>query len=327
MFNETNIQQPVRRSGFLTGILIAQISIFIAAIGGMLVEILDDDALPMVLTAGRYFILAVIYGVQFIGRKGLRLEVSWWKYFIYAAQDTAACYSCILALKYTTLTSWALIQPASLIVAIPLTAGLLTARYSWKHLASASLTVVGAIALILSDASSKDEEEEDHSSSDLITGDLLAFLSACLIALSWVIAEIITKSTVPKCELIAMLSLFGFCWSTAAAIVLGEISPTMFPDWKALTYSIGVCACHALYYIVAIIALELSGTSALQVSMLCINAWSILGRITVLGGFHPNVLLFSVALLAVVFGVVFYALSGDPYVYCQLQAGLLETDC
>eukprot|EP00210_Caulerpa_lentillifera_P007987 g7626.t1 len=324
MFNDTNCQVSVSRRTFFIGILIAQISVFAASIAGILIEILDDDALPMVLTAGCYFILAVIYGVQLISYKGFQLEVAWWKYLIYAAVDTAAAYFSILALKFTTLTSWSLIQPASLILAIPLTAGLLSARYSWKHLASASLTVAGAIVLILSDASSKDEE--DRSSTDLITGDLLAFLSACLIALSWVVAEIITKSTVPNCELMAMLSLFGFCWSIAAAAVLGEISSTMFPDWKASTYSIGVCVCHAIYYGAAIIALELSGTAAFQVSMLCMNAWSILGRITVLGGFNPNPLFFTFALLAVVLGVVFYALSGDPYAQSQKQDTLLETD-
>lgn len=278
----------------------------------------------MVLTAGSYLLLAVIHGVRLILKQGFYLEVPWWKYVIFAAVDTAAAYTCLLSLKYTTVTSWALIQPASLIVAIPLTAGLLGAKYSWKHLASGALACSGAVVMILSDASSDDED--DHSETELVTGDLLAFLSACLISLSCVVGEIITKSTVPQCEILAMLAFFGFWISLLAAIVIGEFSTDMFPNWEALVKSIALCVSHLFYYTAAFIVFELSGTAAFQVSMLGVNAWSILSRITVLGGFHPNPVLFPLALITVILGVVFYALSGDPYAHHKKQDLLLETE-
>lgn len=278
----------------------------------------------MVLTAGRYFLVAVIYGVRLISKHGFHLEVPYWKYLVYASVDTAACYVSILSLKFTTLTSWALIQPAALVVAIPLTAGMLGAKYSWRHLASGTLACLGAVVMTLSDASSDDED--DHSKTALVTGDLLAFWGACLVSLSCVIGELLTRSTVPRCEIITMVASFGFLISLIAAVLIGEVSTNMFPDCQVLLESIAICVSHTIYYIAKFVAFELSGTAAFQISMLGVNTWSILGRITVVGGFHPNPLLFPFALITVISGVVFYALSGDPYAHHKKQQSLLDTE-
>eukprot|EP00210_Caulerpa_lentillifera_P005362 g5124.t1 len=317
------------RCGFVLGIIVAQFSAFSAALGGVLTEKLGDDSLPMFLTSGCYFLLAVIHGLLLIHhRKGFYLEVVWWKYLIVAIVDTAASYFTLWSLQFTTVTSWALIQPSALLLGIPLSAVILKAHFTWKHIASALLAVTGVVLLVLSDASSHDDDDDDkkHSANELVLGDFIAFLGALLYGASSTAGEIVAKASNSKNEVLSMLGVFGFVLSLAISAALGELSPGMIPNTAAAVYSVLTFVAHYFYYASSIVVLELSGTAAFEVSLLGMNVWSVLGKITVLGGFHPNIVFFPIAMVTVISGVVFFTISGDPYKDLEKEEALLESE-
>jgi len=288
-------------------------------------EKLGDDGEPIIISAGCYFLLAVVHEVLMLVQKGFNLTIPWWKYLAFAAVDCGGSYFTLLSLKFTTVTSWALIQPSALLLSVPLTAVVLHVKFTWKHIASAAMAVIGVVILVLSDAST-DDDEDGHSSRDLVMGDFIAVLGAFLYCLSSIIEEIIAKKTDAKNEILTLLGVYGFAITAIVSAVLGKLSSEMFPDIDAMIYTGVASIAQYFYYASSLVVFALSGTAALEVCLLGINAWSVLGKITILSDFDPNPVFFPVALVTVILGVVLFTISGDPYEQHKKQNALLGNE-
>ena len=272
-----------------------------------------------------YLLLVCLPGSWMIRHRGFRLSAPWWKYALLALLDVAAAYFTLLALRYTTVTSWALMQPASLITVVPLSIFLLDASYTWKHLSSGLLAIAGLILLLLSDVHS-DDDDAKHPAAIKLSGDLCALLGTSLYGANGVLVESVIKGNVPQYEVLSMMGGFGFLYGLVAAISFGEISGHMFPTRAIPAYMAVTVTANFAFYLLGIVVLQHAGAAVLQISLLSTNFWSVIGKIFILGGFHTNVVGFFFALLLVISGVTLFTLSGDPYTKHAIPYTALESE-
>ena len=337
-------EEPQKTTHFYLGVATGQLIGVVGAIGGnqpflprprsassrplstgTCMELLGDDSLPMFMATCTYLLLLCIPGFWLVKHRGFRLSSPWWKYALLALLDVAAAYFTLLSLRYTTVTSWALMQPASLIAVVPLSVFLLDASYTWRHLGSGLLAVSGLVLLLLSDVQSEDDEVK-HSAAVRISGDLCALLGTSLYGTNGVLVEKVIKGNVPQYEVLSMMGGFGFVYGILAALSFGEISGHMFPSRTVPAYMAVAVAASFGFYLLGIVVLQHSGAAVLQISLLSTNFWSVVGKIFILGGFHTNVIGFFFALFLVVSGVTLFTLSGDPYAKHAIRYTALESE-
>jgi len=278
---------------------------------GTMIEKMGDAASPLFLASILYLNLAIINGIYLVKKQGLKLGLPFWKYLILAFFDVGGAYFTLSALKYTSVTSWALIQPSGLLLSVPLSIYLLKASYNWGHLLSSVLAIIGVVILVIFDAS---HDDEDHSNTSSVLGDGLALLGTSFYSLCSILVEVITKSEIPQFEILTMLGTNGFLLTSFLILVTGEISSVVnFPSWSFGLYTAIVTIANFGYYMLAPVVFRLSGTAVMQVSLLGTNGWSVLGEILILDGFHMDPIVFAFALFCVISGVTLFTLSGDPY--------------
>lgn len=288
-------------------------------------ELLGDHSLPMFMATCTYGLLVIVYGSRTVQTQGFKLTIKWWKYALLGLIDATAAYFTILALRYTSVTSWALLQPASFIVIVPISILLLKASYSWKHLLSGLLAVSGLVLLLLSDVRG-DASNDNRSRHVVLMGDLCAFLGTSLYGTNSVLVETVIKGHVPQYEVLAMLGVFGCIYGSLACLTLGEISAQMFPKTTVPIYTFTAIVFNFGFYALGVIVLKNAGAATLEISLLATNLWSVLGKLFIVGGFHTHVLGFIFAFAMIVTGVALFTFSGDPYKHNALSYTVLETE-
>ncbi|CAD7699546.1 unnamed protein product [Ostreobium quekettii] len=265
--------------------------------------------MPMTLATANYALLAAVYGLAMLtSRQGLRNR--WHNYAGIALLDVAATYLTILALQYTTVTSYALITASNLFIVVPLSRWLLRARYSPTHAAGVLLSLAGVLVLFLADRS----PAPDARTADLVFGDAMLLTGSALYGLNAVWEEYILKEDAPAKELLAMLGAFGALFGGVATLLLGELwsGPTgaKHADWLRS----GVVAAMFAFYSLMPAVLAWSGAAVLQMSLLASNFWAVIARLIFFDGFGGgSIWWFLVAWGLVCVGVGTYTRAGDPY--------------
>lgn len=247
-----------------------------------------------------------------------------WIYGALLVVDASGAFFILYSLRLTSVTSWTLISPISMVAVIPFSILLYGASYSWKHYSAVVLAITGLATLVFSDA--KGDGSTSHSVHSVLLGDFFAVLGYFLYACSSTISEFVLRSGTPQSEVNSIVGLSGLVGGLLLATCLREIKKGVFDDPIVTVYIFGVGFANFLCYIFSVETLRTAGVVVQEVSLLGSNAWSSLAKIFILGGFHPNPIIFSLAVLLMVTGVVTFALSGDPYKKKRFHESLVEAD-
>lgn len=275
-------------------------------------ELLGEDSRPMFISVCCYVLLVVVYGSILVYFQGLQIHVKWWKFVPIGMIDSAAAYFTLLSLRFTSVTSWSLLQPLSFVVIIPLSILLLHARYSWKHFLSAIVAIAGVIVLLLSDFQGA-EESETHSAKNIIRGDLLAILGTTLYGTNTVLVEAFLKDETPQYEVLSLLGIFGGLFGSIVTILIGEISSHLFPNTSSAIFTFLIALANFGFYAIGSVVLKYSGAAVLEISLLSSNLWSLMAKLLIIGGFHTHIVGFIFAFGMILAGVSGFVLSGNPY--------------
>lgn len=313
------------RSYFYHGVASAQFVAFFAAFASFMTEMLGSHSRPMFMAACNASLLAIVYVPGIVRKNGFQLSAAWWKYAGVGIIDIGAAYFSLLALRFTSITSWSLLQPFSFIALVPLSVLLLHAKYNWRHLMSGLVAVGGLVILLLSDLEGGNSSEH-HTAHMVLLGDCLAILGAFLYGTNSVLLETILKGKAPQDEVLGMLGSFGCLYGFSIAFLIGEISADMFPKSTVPIYLAAAVMSNFGVYSLGMFVLKHAGAAVFEISFLATNLWSIFWKLTVMHSFHTHLIGFIVSFSMIISGVAGFTLSGDPNKHSQLQYTALETE-
>lgn len=221
-------QQTPEKNYFYYGVAAGQLVAFLFSFEGFNAEMLGSNLCPMFMSACTAALMAIVFVPWTVRKQGFRLTMPWWKYALFSVIEVGAAYCSLLALRYTSVTSWSLLQPFSFVALVPISILLLRATYNWKHLASGLIAFGGLVILLLSDLKGG-QESEHHSAHVVLLGDICAILGALLYGTHSALTETILRNKVPEYEVLAMVGTFSCVYGFVIAFFLGEISADMFP--------------------------------------------------------------------------------------------------
>lgn len=208
-----------------------------------------------------YFLLSLVYTVWLACRSGESgllyiLNNKWWKYLFLAVVDVEANYCLVKAFQYTTLTSVQLLDCVAIPVLMVLSWFILRSRYKWIHYIAVGVCLFGVGTLVYAD------ERTDGKGSDMLFGDFLVILGACLYAVSDICQEYVVKKL--SCvEFLAMLGLFGAFVSGTQLMAL-ESAAVASIDWNwnvGLLYAGYALCLFGFYSVMTFVVLHSSATS------------------------------------------------------------------
>lgn len=313
------------RSCYYYGVAGGQLVAFFAAFASFMTEMLGSYSRPMFMAACNSILLGIVYLPYNCSKKGFQLSAEWWKYAGVALIDIGANYFSLLALKFTSITSWSLVQPFSFVAVVPLSLWLLHAKYNWRHLMSGIVAIGGLVILLLSDLEGG-KSSEQHSAHMVLLGDIFAILGAILYGSNSALVEAILKGKAPQCEVLGMLGSFGCVYGFSIAFLLGEISVDMFPKSTVPIYTAASVLSNFGAYSLGMFVLKHAGAAVFEISFLATNLWSIFWKLTVMHSFHTQLIGFIVSFAMIVSGVTCFTLSGDPNNPSELKYTALETE-
>ncbi|XP_040196185.1 solute carrier family 35 member F2-like [Rana temporaria] len=225
-----------------------------------------------------YFLLSLLYTVWLAGRSGESgllyiLKNKWWKYLFLAVVDVEANYCLVKAFQYTTLTSVQLLDCVAIPALMVLSWFILRSRYKWIHYVAVGVCLLGVGTLVYTDVLSG---RADGKGSDMLFGDFLVILGACLYAVSDLCQEYVVKKL--SCvEFLAMLGLFGAFVSGIQLMAL-ESAAVASIDWNwnvGLLYA-GYALCLSGFYSVMTFVVLHSSATSVALGLLTSDIYSLL---------------------------------------------------
>ncbi|XP_075054042.1 solute carrier family 35 member F2 [Mixophyes fleayi] len=251
----------------LKTLLLGQVlSLFIcgtAVTSQMLAENYKVDT-PMLQSFINYCLLFLVYTVWLAFRSGENgllyiVKNKWWKYLLLAIVDVEANYSIVKAYQFTTITSVQLLDCVGIPVLMALSWFILHARYRLIHYIAVVVCLLGVGAMVGADVLSGREEGK---ASDMLIGDALVILGACLYAVSNVSEEYIVKKLTRE-EFIGMLGLFGtFVSGIQLMIVEYSAIGNIEWDWRVgLLFAVFALCMFGLYSLMPLVIKVTSATS------------------------------------------------------------------
>lgn len=264
-------------------------------------------------------------GTYVFVRQGFQRNLPFFVYVLLSIMAIVVIVCKFFALRYTSITSVTLFEPTSLLFIVPLSIVFLNARYNWKHLISATITLTGLAVLVLSDVE-ESKRDKDHSTKDVIFGDFIAILACCVSGLHSLIIERTTKKGTCKFEILGIVNALEIPESLFASYLFGEWGSTMFPSKSFVLYFVFAVLATAVVHYTGILGVFHSGSAVCHLSLLMQNFWAVLARIFILDGFKTNITGFVFASVMVIGGIISFVLSGDPYAHTGLEYKRLETE-
>nr|KAF6467816.1 solute carrier family 35 member F2 [Rousettus aegyptiacus] len=181
---------------------------------------------PMLQSFINYCLLFLIYTVMLAFQSGSDnllyiLKRKWWKYILLGLADVEANYLIVRAYQYTTLTSVQLLDCFGIPVLMALSWFILYARYRVVHFIAVAVSLLGVGTMVGADILA---ERKNDSGSDVLIGDVLVLIGACLYAVSNVCEEYIVKK-LSRQEFLGMVGLFGTIISGIQLLVVCGICP------------------------------------------------------------------------------------------------------
>lgn len=187
------------------------------------------------------------------------LKNKWWKYLLLAVVDVEGNYCMVKAFQYTTLINVQLLDCVAVPALMLLSWFILRSRFKPIHYIAVMVCLLGVGTMVYADVLSG---REDGKGSDMLIGDFLVILGACLYAISDLCQEYVVKML--SCvEFLAMLGLFGAFVSGTQLMAL-ESAAVANIDWNwgvGLLFA-GYASClFAFYSAMTFVVLHSSATS------------------------------------------------------------------
>lgn len=227
-------------------------------------------------------------------------------YALLAGIDVEANYLVVKSYSYTSVTSIMLIDCLAIPTAMALSAALLGARFSRRHVVGVGIAVVGLAVLVASDVlrHSGDDDSSPASRESVIMGDIMCAVAAALYGASNVGQEAMVKSH-HRHEFLAMLGIFGSVVNTIQLMVLErEELTSLATDGVVIGCVVGFAVCLFTMYSLTPIFLARADATLFNLSLLTSDAWAIIMSVFLFHDtLHP---LYFLALLLIVVGLVTY---------------------
>jgi len=242
------------------------------------------------------------YQYRIPGCKNLVLQTPWYRYLGLALLDVEGNVLVCMALKYTSIQSVTLLDTLAIPAAMLSSYIFLSKRYSAWHLAGASVCLIGASIMVLSDyekaaASSADldmglindtpdnpglpEAGEEMEYPHAVFGDILASLGGICFGIKDTLSEE-TLQTSTRTEFLGMIGLYGLML-TAIQIALFErelvwqlFNASLCSPDATIGMFIAVVLIFAAYYIGSAQFLNISEAALLNLNLLTSDLYAIM---------------------------------------------------
>ncbi|XP_069825860.1 solute carrier family 35 member F2 isoform X2 [Dendropsophus ebraccatus] len=326
--HESSIQNEPQRSRFSNAILKLRERIFnwyvlkTVVLGQMLSLFICGTAVtsqfladeyhvdtPMLQSFINYCLLFLVYTVWLALRSGENgllhiLRNKWWKYLLLAIVDVEANYSIVKAYQFTTITSVQLLDCVGIPVLMLLSWFILRSRYRLIHYIAVVVCLLGVGTMVGADVLSG---REGGKASDMLIGDTLVILGACLYAVSNVSEEYIVKNLTRQ-EFLGMLGLFGtFVSGIQLMIVEYHSIGNIKWDWRVgLLFAVFALCMFGLYSVMPLVIRVTSATSV-NLGILTADLYSLFFGLFL---FQYNFsLLYILAFIVIMVGFIMYCSS------------------
>ncbi|XP_066442301.1 solute carrier family 35 member F2 [Eleutherodactylus coqui] len=291
-----------------TVVLGQMLSLFIcgtAVTSQLLAETYKVDT-PMLQSFINYCLLFLVYTVWLAFRSGENgllhiLRNKWWKYILLAIVDVEANYSIVKAYQFTTITSVQLLDCVGIPVLMVLSWFILHSRYRLIHYIAVVVCLLGVGTMVGADVLSGREEGK---ASDMLIGDVLVILGACLYAVSNVSEEYIVKN-LSRAEFLGMLGLFGTFISGIQLMAI-EYNAIINIEWE---WRIGVmfaafALCMFGLYSVMPLVIRVTSATSVNLGILTADLYSLFFGLFLFG--YNFSLLYILAFVMIMVGFIMY---------------------
>ncbi|XP_029458318.1 solute carrier family 35 member F2 isoform X2 [Rhinatrema bivittatum] len=233
---------------------------------------------PMLQSFINYCLLFIIYTTVLALRKGEDsflhiLRKKWWKYIFLALADVEANYAIVKAYQYTSITSVQLLDCVGIPVLMALSWFILRSRYRVIHFVAVAVCLSGVGAMVGADVLAGREE---NNGSNMLVGDILVLVGACLYAISNVCEEYIVKN-LSREEFLGMLGVFGtFISGLQLMIVEYNDVASIHWDWKIALLFVAFALCMFGLYNLMPIVIKVTSATSVNLGILTADLYSFL---------------------------------------------------
>ncbi|XP_044142355.1 LOW QUALITY PROTEIN: solute carrier family 35 member F2 [Bufo gargarizans] len=261
---------------------------------------------PMFQSFINYCLLFLVYTVWLAFRSGENgllhiLRKKWWKYLLLGIVDVEANYSIVKAYQFTTITSVQLLDCVGIPVLMALSWFILHSRYRVIHFIAVVVCLLGVGTMVGADVLSGREEGK---ATDMLIGDVLVILGACLYAISNVSEEYIVKNLTRE-EFLGMLGLFGtFISGIQLMAVEYHAIGSIKWDWRiGLLFAAFALCMFGLYNVMPLVIRVTSATSV-NLGILTADLYSLFFGLFLFG--YSFSLLYILAFVVIMVGFIMY---------------------
>ncbi|XP_078513167.1 solute carrier family 35 member F2 isoform X1 [Lissotriton helveticus] len=232
---------------------------------------------PVLQSFINYCLLFLIYTTILAFRTGESsllyiVKNKWWKYLLLGIVDVEANYALVKAYQFTSITSVQLLDCVGIPVLMALSWFILQSRYRPIHFAAVVVCLGGVGTMVGADVLSGREEGK---ASDMLIGDGLVLLGACLYAVSNVCEEYIVKN-LSREEFLGMVGLFGtFVSGMQLMIVEYHDVAAIHWDWKIALLFIGFALCMFGLYSLMPVVIKVTSATSVNLGILTADLYSL----------------------------------------------------
>ncbi|XP_040196183.1 solute carrier family 35 member F2-like isoform X1 [Rana temporaria] len=271
---------------------------------------------PMLQSFINYCLLFMVYTVWLAFRSGENgilyiVRHKWWKYLLLGIVDVEANYCIVKAYQFTTLTSVQLLDCVGIPVLMTLSWFILHSRYKLIHYIAVVVCLLGVGTMVGADFVSG---RESNKATDMLIGDALVILAACLYAVSNVTEEYVVKNLTRE-EFLGMLGLFGtFVSGTQLMIVEYNAIGNIQWNWQVGLLFAGFAICMFCLYSVMPLVIKVSSATSVNLGILTADIYSLFFGLFLFG--YTFSVLYILAFVVCIVGFIMYcstsSFSADP---------------
>eukprot|EP00752_Nemacystus_decipiens_P002872 g2673.t1 len=284
---------------------------FLIACMSMSAASLEDRgvSLPNLLNFLNYaFICLMFFFPMMVRRRGsLNLQLPWFRYAFYSLVDVEANTLSVLAFRYTSITSVAMLDAFSIPAVMFLSCFLLRAQYTQMHVVGVTFCLIGLGLTVISDLQG---DEEEAAYPQALKGDVLCVLGAALYAGSNVMQEDFVKNH-HRTEFLGMAGVFGVIISGVQTLWL-EQHLMAEVEWtpSVVLFTCGYALSLSIMYSWVSLFLQAGDAAMFNLSLLTSDVYAVVFSYVV-EKVAPNRLYF--AAFAIIFlGLVIYHVQPPP---------------
>ncbi|XP_054163573.1 solute carrier family 35 member F2-like, partial [Oppia nitens] len=203
------------------------------------------------------------------------IRVRGWKYLLLSVVDLEANFVTATAFQYTALTSIQLLDCIQLPTVLALSWLFIKVRFGLLHILGSCIALIGIGCLVWADI---DDISTDTIPKNRFLGDMLCLLGAALYGISNVFEEYCVKCY-SIVEFLGMIGLFGAILNGIQLYVLERhelVNAINFEKWQEISLVIGFSMSQLLVYITMPLAIQLSDSSAVNISILSSDFYTLI---------------------------------------------------